>query len=129
MYNVRQVYASPKGKTYVYFEEYVECTTCEIYKSIMNSDKNIISCVIHRLPNTDTLFFLMKCSVTYLISSSEETSYVPPGDYDINLLNHDTLSATAQFIDMRNSNAFIPLINRPTRVTPSSATLLDNIYQ
>ena len=56
------------------FEKYAECVTIEIEKPSLNSDKNIIVCVIYRPENTDTLF-LMKCSVTYLISSSERTCY------------------------------------------------------
>ena len=50
------------------------------------------------------------------------------GDYNINLLNVDTHTSTADFNDTMFSNGFIPLISRPTRVTQSTATLIDNIF-
>ena len=110
------------------FEEYVECVTIEIEKSSLNSDKNIIVCLIYRPPNTYTLVFNeMFSDLLDIIKRENKLCYIL-GDYNINLLNHDTHSATAQSMDMLYSHAFIPLINRPTRVTPSSATLIDNIF-
>ena len=50
------------------------------------------------------------------------------GDYNTNLLNYESHDQTATFIGMLYSYAFVPLINRPTRVTSSSATLIDNIF-
>ena len=50
------------------------------------------------------------------------------GDYNINILNFATLSATADFVDSMYSYGFFPLINRPTRITTSSATIIDNIF-
>ena len=50
------------------------------------------------------------------------------GDYIINLLNYDSHNATAEFADLLYANSFIPLINRPTRVSRFSATLIDNIF-
>ena len=49
------------------------------------------------------------------------------GDYNINLLNVESHSPTADFNDTMFSYGFIPLITRPTRVTQSLATLIDNI--
>ena len=39
-----------------------------------------------------------------------------------------THTSTADFNDTMFSNGFIPLITRPTRVTQSTATLIDNIF-
>ena len=44
-----------------------------------------------------------------------------------NLLHHITNGHVQDFIDMLSSNSFVPLINKPTRITPGSATLIDNI--
>ena len=49
------------------------------------------------------------------------------GDYNINILNYASHVHTAQFVDMMSSSGFLPLITRPTRVTATSATLIDNI--
>ena len=50
------------------------------------------------------------------------------GVYNIDLLKHSTLNPTSEFLDPMFSNSFIPLINKPTRITPKSATLIDNIF-
>ena len=50
------------------------------------------------------------------------------GGYNINLLNVDTHTSTADFSDAMFSNGFIPLITRPTWVTQSTATFIDNIF-
>ena len=50
------------------------------------------------------------------------------GDYDINILIYDSHSATAEFVDMLYSHVFLPMINRPNRITQNSATIIDNIF-
>ena len=50
------------------------------------------------------------------------------GDYNINLLNYDVHNNTAEFTDIMYANSFIPLVTRPTRITLSSAPLIDNIF-
>lgn len=37
-------------------------------------------------------------------------------------------SITGEFLDLTYSNMFYPLISRPTRITPHTATLIDNIF-
>ena len=46
------------------------------------------------------------------------------GDFNINLLNHDSHGLTGDFYDLMTSNSFLPLISRPTRITATSATLI-----
>ena len=50
------------------------------------------------------------------------------GDFNINLLNYYHHIETRDYVDAMFSNAFLPLITKPTRITPTSATLIDNIY-
>ena len=50
------------------------------------------------------------------------------GDFNINLLNVDTHVDTSEFLEMMYSFSYLPLITKPTRVTKSSATLIDNIF-
>ena len=42
-------------------------------------------------------------------------------------MNHDSHLDIGAFIDLLYSFSFVPLITRPTRVTATSATLIDNI--
>ena len=49
------------------------------------------------------------------------------GDYNIDLLNSGTHEHISEFVDILYSNEFLPSISRPTRITSTSATLIDNI--
>ena len=51
------------------------------------------------------------------------------GDFNINLLNYLN-SSSQSFIDLLTTLSFLPLIDKPTRITDSSATLIhvDNIF-
>ena len=50
------------------------------------------------------------------------------GDYNINQFKIESHGFTSEFNDVMYSGGFIPLITRSTRVTQTSATLIDNIY-
>ena len=50
------------------------------------------------------------------------------GDFNSNLMNHQSHSVTGEFLDALYSNVFFPLITRPTRITSHSATLIDNHF-
>ena len=50
------------------------------------------------------------------------------GDLNIDLLKHEEHSGTKHFLDIMYSLGLYPLIDKPARVTGSSATLIDNIY-
>jgi hypothetical protein len=56
---------------------------------------------------------------------SPSTSLLVGGDYNINLLSTDT-ALPSEFIDNLHSLGLHPIISLPTRVTDSTATLLDN---
>ena len=50
------------------------------------------------------------------------------GDFNIDLMKNNMHKPTTDFINMMFTNALIPLINKPTRITSHSATLIDNIF-
>ena len=50
------------------------------------------------------------------------------GDYNLDLLKHDKHPLTENFLDVMYAHSFIPVINRPTRVTMNTFTLIDNIF-
>ena len=49
------------------------------------------------------------------------------GDLNINLLDHTSNRKVKSFVDTILQNNLIPTINKPTRVTKHSSTLIDNI--
>ena len=50
------------------------------------------------------------------------------GAFNIDLLKHETHSNTKIFLDVMYSLGLYPLIDKPTRITDSSTTLIDNIF-
>ena len=50
------------------------------------------------------------------------------GDFNVNLLNYDTHTATNDFANSLFSNNFLPCIDQPTRISTHSSTLIDNIF-
>ena len=44
-----------------------------------------------------------------------------------NLMNYENHTLTSDFVDLLHSHSFISLINRPTKITSTTATLIDNI--
>ena len=50
------------------------------------------------------------------------------GDFNINLLNYDYHKGTRDFLDSLFTLGLYPLIDKPSRITEYSATLIDNIF-
>ena len=110
------------------FNDYCEYSFIEIEKSVFGHEKNVVIGVFYRPPNTDIQCFIdVVKDICDKLRNENKLCYLL-GDYNINLLNVDTHTSTADFSDVMFSNGFIPLITRPTRVTQSTATLIDNIF-
>ena len=90
--------------------------------------KSIVTGVIYRPPNQNVDEFLtMTNELLSRISKENKVCYLM-GDFNLNLMNHQSHSVTGEFLDALYSHMFIPLITRPTRITCHSATLIDNIF-
>ena len=110
------------------FNDCCESSFIEIEKSVFGHEKNVVIGVFYRPPNTDIQCFIdVVKDICDKLRNINKLCYLL-GDYNINLLNVDTHTSTADFSDVMFSNGFIPLITRPTRVTQSTATLIDNIF-
>ena len=112
----------------VVFNDYFESVFLEIPNSVFNTGKNIIIGVIYRPPGTDMDMFNSEFSNILDVIKTENKLCYLLGDYNINLLNYDSHELTADFVNSLYSYGFVPLINRPTRITPHSATIIDNIF-
>ncbi len=60
------------------------------------------------------------------ISDENKQCYVS-GDFNLDILQHTTTNTLGNFNVFYNNNMY-PLIDRPTRITPTTATLIDNIF-
>ena len=50
------------------------------------------------------------------------------GDYNINMLNVDIHNLSSEFLNLMYSFAFFPVINKPTRISKNTSSLIDNIF-
>ena len=66
-------------------------------------------------------------NILQTLKAENKKNYIM-GDFNINLLNYYHHAETRDYVDTMYSNAFLPLITKSTRITPTSATLIDNIY-
>ena len=108
--------------------EHIECIFIEI-DPLCAGDKAVVIGAVYRPPNTNIASFLDD-HLTPLLSHPllrSKHCYIL-GDFNVNLLNYETHQPTANFIDIMFESSFIPLINRPTRISMNSATLIDNIF-
>ena len=112
----------------VVFNNLFESVFIEIPNTVFNTGKNIIVGVIYRPPGTDMDMFNNELSNHLESIKSENKLCYLLGDYNINILNYESHEPTAYFVNSMYSFGFVPLINRPTRITQHSATIIDNIF-
>jgi exonuclease III len=100
----------------------------EIDKDSSKTHTNLIVGSIYRCPGANPTEFNQILQSTLSIISVENKEIIHMGDYNLNLLNSDTHLPTSEFIDLNFTHSLYPVINKPTRITNTSATLIDNIF-
>ena len=89
---------------------------------------NIVIGVIYRIPNTKIMDFnATMASASEQLRMENKLVYLM-GDHIIGLLNSKKHVLTNEFVDVLYCNEFLALINRPTRITSTFATFIDNIF-
>ena len=107
----------------------IESLYIEIDKTMITGfDRNIVVGVVYRPPNTEIdVFNTYLNNMLSTVDLSKKACYIM-GDFNINLLKVDSHNLSKEFIDIMFSHSYFPLVNKPTRVTDTSATLIDNIF-
>ena len=102
----------------------LECVTveCEI-----NRHKTALVSCVYRCPGSNMVSFNDNIEQLFSHIRCTKTIYVC-GDFNIDLFKCDSHSGTKLFVDLMYSLGLYPLINRPSRITTTSATLIDNIF-
>ena len=111
-----------------YSDDNLESVFIEVDKDSFLLGKNIIIGVIYRPPGTDiNLFTTFKKKILTIIQMVNKVCYLS-GDYNINILNSEAHTQTADFVDLLCSSPYIPLITRSTIINQNTATLIDNVF-
>ena len=99
-----------------------------LFMEIKHRDKKLIIATVYKPPKgNDDLFidklieFINFCKINSL------DEFILCGDFNYNLLELNN-NTTLRFLTSMNTFSIHPLITKPTRITDTSATLLDNIF-
>jgi hypothetical protein len=113
---------------------FINCTDCDsLFIEIShNSTKTIIG-IVYKPEYVIFSDFLTQLGIVLNTISNEKKQCYIMGDFNLDLLHHETDSKINDFINMFYSHDYIPCIDRPTRVSINknghrSATLIDNIF-
>ena len=103
-----------------------------IFIEIESHDKQICPLVLAKIyhsPSYNSITdFSQSLSLIIERLNSENKDIVIVGDMNIDLIKSETHRETSEFLDSMISNDLFPKITLPTRVTHTSATLIDHIY-
>ena len=105
-------------------ESILEYVTVEL--AIENHKHGVVSCM-YRTPGSNLDTFSENVEHIFSDAKGMKTIFVC-GDLNIDSLKHESHNSTRNFLDMMYSLGLYPLIDKPTRITDTSATLIDNIF-
>ena len=89
--------------------------------------KDIIAGVMYKPPSANHIEFLNIFQNQLIQMTPDKKVCCISGDFNINLLNHTNPGSQA-LMDLATSYSFLPIIDKPTRITDISATLIDNFF-
>ena len=103
----------------------LESMFCEI---VVPSKKNIVLGCIYRHPSMKVKDFNegYLCPLLEKLPDNKHTFLL--GDFNIDLMKASEDENTSYYFDTLASRSFVPHIIHPTRITPHSKTLIDNIF-
>ena len=112
--------------TITYVPKNLESTFMEILNN--GRDGNVIVGCIYKHPSFSNSDFVSNVSQILDKVNKEGKRLILLGDFNINLLEYDHDHAVKEFIDTFHSYFVFPTISLPTRITPNTKTLIDNIF-
>ena len=99
-----------------------------LFIEIESNEKNIICGLIYHRPNSSNLNFISDLEwILSKIDNENKIVYIMC-DFNIDLLNYPTCNLTETLVNLLHSFNLINLIDKPTRVTQTSATIIDHMW-
>jgi len=102
-----------------------------IFVEIQTGNKNVIVGTVYRpntYPKADLDIFSHNMHELQQLLGNEKKSVYIMGDMNVDLLKCSDHAKTGEYLDNLFTQGFIPLILKPTRITPHCRTLIDHIY-
>ena len=94
----------------------------------MNTNcKNIIVTVIYRQPTGNIKVFEESLEKMLCPKKDKNKKIYITGDMNLNLLDYKDSAKVKSYLNLMFSHSFVPLINKPTRISKNNATVIDHI--
>ena len=106
---------------------FVEGEFESIFIETTNTVNNTVVGEIYRVPNSNIAHSLEHFN-TILSMLSRKQDIILGTDQNLNLLMSDSHAPTSELLNIMFTHTPLPTITKPTRITHTSATLIDNIY-
>lgn len=116
---------------------YIECPDLEVFVEgqfetcfveLRSKQRPIIIGSMYKVPGTSEREFLKLYGDLMKCLKSEKKELVFGIDQNIDYLKVNANQIASEFLDINLSSNLLPCITKPTRITKTSATLIDNIY-
>ena len=117
--------------------KYVRCSDLELkfpeikmcIIEIIGLHRNVIVISLYRPPVSDAKSFLESCSsLLSIVGTDKQKDIIVGTDHNFDLLKSGIHQRTQDFMNLFLDNDMWPTITKPTRITKSCATLIDNIF-
>ena len=102
-------------------------TTENCFIELHSGKQNILLGSLYRPPNTNDTEFLTYFDNIVSKLESMKLDYVIGLDHNLDLLKAHKHRSTRKFVDIMLNHECLPVITKPTRITKTTATLIDNI--
>ena len=102
----------------------IESLTLEI---ISEKTRNTIVSVLYRPPNGHFEHFENFLTNFFLNAKGSTKNDYIAGDFNLNLLDHSLNKKVRNYLNLIYQNSFLPTVNKPTRVTRKTSTIIDHI--
>ena len=91
------------------------------------NSKNIFLSMIYRPPDGDFKAFNTFLKDIYSIPLKSNKLFYVAGDFNLNVLDYSKSEKVTKSLNLTFEYGFVPVINKPTRVTKPTATAIDHI--
>ena len=96
---------------------------------IKTHNDSILVCALYRPPNTKEKAFNKNYKrLLKKFSSNQLDRLIIGSDHNMNFLKHEKHIHTRDFIETNLDHQLLPTVTKPTRITMTSSTLIDNIF-
>ena len=99
-----------------------------IFIEVKSKTRNLIIGEVYRIPGSNEKEFVTDYEEIVNKINLENKEIIIGTDQNLDYLKISQHATTAKFLDVNLSAGLLPTIVKPTRVTHTSATLIDNIY-